>query len=270
MQDLTIVALARSAGARDTLKAAYPSIQVTHGSLDDTSLIATEAAKADVVLNLADADHVAASKALVCGVKRRRLEGKTSHLIHVSGAGMLMFEDIDKNVYGESSDKIFDDYDNISDVVSSIPDHAFHRDVDKVILDAGEDRYIKTAIVSPPTIYGIGRGVGNKRSAQIPMLAEAILKTGKGFQVGEGRAKWTNVHIFDLSDLFVSLLRQALIQDSKATSGADGYYFAENGEHVSYDSSRNLRTSYTDKPHLLRSGVMYARKLQILRTRKAF
>lgn len=216
-----------------SLTAAYPKAKVVYGTLNDLSLIQSEAGKADIVINLADADHVPATNAIVAGLKQRAADGSESFLIHVSGTGILMFKDVETNTYGEKSDKIFDDWDNIKEV-TSLPDAAFHRDVDKIVLAAGEDELIKTAIVCPPTIYGIGRGTGNQRSAQIPMLAEAILRTGKGFQVGEGKAEWTNVHVYDLSDLFARLFGQALAGGGEASWGAEGYYFAQNGEHVSW------------------------------------
>ncbi|KAJ9503169.1 hypothetical protein H2202_001323 [Exophiala xenobiotica] len=230
-QVANITALVRDAKRGASLTAAYPKVNVVYGSLDDTSLIQSEAAKADIIINLANADHVPATNAIVAGLKQRAAEGSQSFLIHVSGTGILMFRDVETNTYGETSDKIFDDWENINEV-TSLPDAAFHRDVDKIVLAAGEDELIKTAIVCPPTIYGIGRGACNQRSAQIPMLAEAILKTGKGFQVGEGKAEWTNVHVYDLSDLFAKLLGQALVGGGKASWGPEGYYFAQNGEHV--------------------------------------
>lgn len=181
---------------------------------------------------MADADHVSATLAIVAGLKHRAANGQKSYFIHNSGTGILMFKDVETNTYGQSSDKIFDDWDNVHEVIS-LPDTAFHRDVDKIVLASGEEDLIKTAIVCPPTIYGIGRGTGNQRSAQIPMLAEAMLKRGKAFQVGAGKAFWTNVHVSDLSNLFASLVGEALKEGGNATWGPKGYYFAENGEHVS-------------------------------------
>ncbi|OAL25021.1 hypothetical protein AYO22_04898 [Fonsecaea multimorphosa] len=231
----TITALVRNETRGAALQSAYPNIGIIYGSLDNTSLIEMEAAKADIVVNLADADHVPATNAIVAGLKRRAAQGKQSYLIHNSGTGILMFKDVETDRYGEHSDKIFDDWEGIQEV-TSLPDAAFHREVDKIVLAAGENTLIKTAIVCPPTIYGIGRGTGNQRSAQIPMLAEAILKRGAGFQVGEGKANWTNVHVFDLSNLFAKLVGEALSGQNKATWGAEGYYFAQGGEHASAKS----------------------------------
>ena len=124
--------------------------------------------------------------------------------------------------------------------MTSLPDDAPHRVVDKIVLAAGTDHgdKIKTAIVSPPTIYGAGRGPGNKRSHQLPELARCTLEKGQGFQVLAGKTLWCNVHVYDLSDLYLKLVENAAAGESlaewpgkPALWGGEGYYFSENGEH---------------------------------------
>lgn len=56
---------------------------------------------------------------------------------------------------GEWSDKEYNDWTAVQEL-TNLPDDAFHRNVDKIVIEAGEkdgDR-IKTAILCPPTIYG--------------------------------------------------------------------------------------------------------------------
>lgn len=50
----------------------------------------------------------------------------------------------------------YDDLEGV-DKLTSLPDDAFHRDVDKVVLEAGikYSDNVKIAIVCPPTIYGM-------------------------------------------------------------------------------------------------------------------
>jgi hypothetical protein len=87
--------------------------------------------------------------------------------------------------------------------------------------------------VCPPTIYGVGAGTaGNTRSAQVPELTKGTLKRGEAFQVTAGKSIWNNVHIDDLSQLYLLLTEDAAAGGKKATWGTEGYYFAENGEHV--------------------------------------
>jgi hypothetical protein len=57
---------------------------------------------------------------------------------------------------GQPSDRIFDDLDGV-EVLTSLPDEAFHRNVDKIVLECGTAHAsaVRTAIVCPPTIYGM-------------------------------------------------------------------------------------------------------------------
>ena len=90
-------------------------------------------------------------------------------------------DDLLRGAYGAPSDKIYNDWAGIKDCIS-LPDEAWHRNVDKIVLAGGSDS-VKTAIVCPPTIYGPGRGPDNQRSDQLYKMAEAFMKRGKGFYV---------------------------------------------------------------------------------------
>ena len=180
----------------------------------------------------ASADHEGAAKALTKGLAAHS-ENRPGYLIHTSGTGILTFADYERKTFGEAANKVYDDWDGVKEV-TSLPDFAFHRNIDKIVLEAGttNPNNIKTAIVCPPTIYGTGRGPGNQRSIQLPDLAKATLTEKKGFKVGEGLTYWANVHVFDLSKLYLKLLEAAASGGGKATWGKDGYYFTEHGEHI--------------------------------------
>lgn len=162
----------------------------------------------------------------------------------------MLFTDVKSGTYGEALDKVYDDLEGVSEV-TSLPDDAPHRVVDKIVLKAGTEHAgrVKTAIVCPPTIYGRGRGPGNKRSHQVPELCRSILERGYGFKVNAGKTLWGNVHVHDLSDLYLKLVESAAAGGSTAEWpgkpalwGAEGYYFCENGEHVWGDVSQRVAT----------------------------
>lgn len=72
-------------------------------------------------------------------------------------------------------------------------------------------------------------------------MAKATLARGKGFVVGEGENKWTQVHVQDLSEVFLALVTAALTPGGgKATWNEQGYYFVENGEFVWGDLARKI------------------------------
>ena len=112
-----------------------------------------------------------------------------------------------------------------------MPNTAPHSKVDKIILEADGTR-VRTAIVCPPTIYGTARGPGSQRGHQMYELARCTFEKGHGIQVEAGQARWTNIHVFDLSKCFLKLVESANAGGSGATWGKEGYYFTENGEHI--------------------------------------
>lgn len=234
--DYTYTALVRNGPRAAQVVAAYPRVRLVYGDLDSIELIETEAKAADIVLHFASADHAPSAEAISRGLSARAEGG---FYIHVSGTGLLTFKDIDRGTYGEASTEVFDDWDGIG-AVTSLPDHALHRNVDKIVLAAGElsGGKVKTAIVGPPCIYGRGRGAGNDRSIQVPELTRVIIERGHGVQVGQGKTKWTGVHVADLADVFVKLVEEAVKGGGKATWGQEGYYFAETEEFLWGDVSK--------------------------------
>lgn len=183
-----------------------------------------------MLVDFAHADHEVGAKALTKGLAARTEPG---YLIHTSGTGILLFADLEHRIFGEASPKIYDDWEGI-DEVTSLPDFAPHRNVDKTVLAAGTEKAskIKTAIVCPPTIYGQGRGPGNQRGHQVYELAKCTLEQKQGIQVGAGRTYWPNVHVYDLSKVYLALVEAAANGGEKAAWGKAGYYFTENGEHI--------------------------------------
>ncbi|KAL8980344.1 MAG: hypothetical protein Q9177_005908, partial [Variospora cf. flavescens] len=233
--DYQVAALVRDSDKGAQVASQYPNIRLVYGDLDSAETLHKEAKKADVVLHCASADHVVAAEALTSGLAAHAPESP-GYIIHTSGTGILMFADMERQIFGESSSKIFDDWEGVGEV-TSIPDFAPHRDVDKIIL-AASSANVKPAIVCPPTIYGPGRGPGNQRSIQVPELSRCTLQKGHGIQVGAGKTFWTNVHVNDLSHVFVALVEAAVAGGGKASWGNEGYYFTENGEHVWGDIAR--------------------------------
>jgi nucleoside-diphosphate-sugar epimerase len=89
------------------------------------------------------------------------------------------------------------------------------------------------------TYSGRGRGPSNTRSRQAYELAHLIL-TGKYVPIiGQGKARWNNVHVSDLAQLFVLLTEAALNNNTNSDLWNEkGYYLVENGEHIWSDLAR--------------------------------
>jgi len=243
--DLEITALVRNSEKGAKVAARYAKVRLVYGDLDSADLLTKEASHADVVVHAADCDHVDSAEALVAGLA---LSGKKTHLIHTSGTGVLTFADFEANTYGIKRDKVYNDWDGIGEVIS-LPDAALHRKVDKIILgaNAASAGTVNTAIVCPPCIYGPGRGPDNQRSIQVYDYAKATLMRNKGFLVGTGANIWTQIHIQDLSAVYLALVTAALSSYGDATWNDQGYYFAENGEFVWGDVARGIAQYAFDK-----------------------
>ncbi|OCK84020.1 NAD dependent epimerase/dehydratase family protein [Lepidopterella palustris CBS 459.81] len=251
----SITALVRNSTKGATLASIYPSVRLVYGDLDSTDLLTTEASNADIVLHCAHADHPGAAAALVAGLAQRAEGG---FLIHTSGTGTLCVGDLDNGTFGIKSEKLFNDLDGIAEI-TSLPDHAPHRNVDTIVLAAGAEPSgkVRTAIVCPSTIYGPGRGPDNKRSIQVYEMAKAVLQRGKGFQVNDGQNIWTQIHIQDLSNAYVRLVEEAVKGGGSATWGAEGYYFVENGDFKWADVATAI-ADYAAKQKLIRDATVEA------------
>lgn len=176
-----------------------------------------------------DCNSLPAVKAIAQGAA----EHTPSHplyLIHTGGTGVLTLSDQHSPAVGIANNKQWDDWEHLSEV-TTLPDEAPHRLVDKAVLELGQRHptSVKTAIVCPPVIFGAARGRGpcNNRSMQAYWASELVLRRKKGFVVGKGENTVSAVHVQDVADLFVLLGRAAAAGGGGASWGVEGYYFAE-------------------------------------------
>jgi nucleoside-diphosphate-sugar epimerase len=209
------------------------------GSNDSHEIIEKAASESHVVIHTADsADDLPSAKAIIAGLnKRTQATGKPVIYIHTSGTGVLI-----EDVRGKKgSNTVYNDLD--PDQIDGLPDEQIHRNVDLLVINAAQaNPQLKSIIVFPPLIYGIGTGLFNRTSIQLPILIRAALKRGKVETIGPGEATWDNVHINDLVDAYIILFDQLLAAygpDAKPnakispylTTGREGYYFAESGRN---------------------------------------
>ncbi|KAM6510012.1 hypothetical protein FALCPG4_017644 [Fusarium falciforme] len=139
-----ITALVRSKEKGDLVTSQYPSVNLVYGDLDDFELLAEQVSKADITCHWASCEHEAAAKAIAEGISRKTKDD-AGFVIHLSGADIICYPDLNDETYGIKRDQVFDDWDGVG-VVTSPPENAPHREVDLAILGIGG----KTAIVCPP------------------------------------------------------------------------------------------------------------------------
>ena len=73
----------------------------------------------------ANADHIVAAEAPIQELAAHASD-RPGYLIHTSGAGILLFADMDRQIFGRGICEIYDDWENVSEV-TSIPGFAPHR-----------------------------------------------------------------------------------------------------------------------------------------------
>ncbi|KAI9371077.1 hypothetical protein BJX61DRAFT_543992 [Aspergillus egyptiacus] len=231
-------ALIRSEEKAKYVRELYPYVRIVMGGLDDSEILAREAAWADIVLHTADSsDHVGAAKAIARGLVEGHSASRPGYWLHTGGTGILTYFDSEvKKVHGEHDPKEFNDDEGVEELVG-LPAAAFHRNVDEIVLRTGTEHAesVKTAIVCPPTIYGRGRGPVSLRGRQVYELATFVLKEGYVPRIGKGLARWNNVHVYDLSRMFRCLVDVAVDPGRRGDAevwGRKGYFLCENGEHV--------------------------------------
>lgn len=133
-----------------------------------------------------------------------------SFLIHLGGTGVVA-DWRDPTYTGKLNPKIWSDVDDI-EAINSLPDKALHRNVDKIIQQAGVQHAekLKTAIICPPDIYGPGRGLARNQSVYVPVFIEESKKEGAVFYGGEGTNTRSWVHIEDLMTVYLKLVEAAV------------------------------------------------------------
>lgn len=240
-----ITALVRNADQASKLKAAYPAVTPFIGNLDDGEGITRAASSSSIIVSTysptaprpslpanlfpkppgtANADHDVSVRAF--------LEAKPNFLIHISG-GALLPDVTNPDTFGNPPSRLEEEYSDIDDfsrITSFHVDH-LHRLTDDLIISSATT-HTRTAIVNPPAIYGPGTGAFNTKSIQVPVLAELVVKKGKGFYVGAGGSEWSFVHVVDLAGIYLKLVEAAVRGGEGADwfggeEGGEGYYFAE-------------------------------------------
>ncbi|KAK7216184.1 hypothetical protein V2G26_004187 [Clonostachys chloroleuca] len=221
------------------IQEAYPDVKIVFGSLDDAEIIRNAASTADIVIHTADSsDHPASAQAIADGLRATHTHSNPGYYIHIGGTGILTWYDWEHQRFGQKPlpKQAYDDLDGI-DAVLNLPEYAWHRNVDKIVLaEASKDpEAVRIAIVCPPTIYGIGRGPISQRSRQIPLLSALTIENGEAPIIGDGLAEWDHIHIHDLSSLITLLIEHANNSGphdpEKEIFGPKSYYFAANGTH---------------------------------------
>ena len=199
-----VAGLVRSTQRADQVRT--QGIEPVLGTLSDADLLARMARETDAVINTADSDNREVIEAILPA-----LFGSGKLFLHTSGSSI-----VGDLAAGEPTDKVYED----DTPVRPLSGKAARVAVNESVLAAAKDG-VRAVVICPTMIYGQGHGV-HRESVQVPWFIRLAKKHGVARHIGRGENIWSNVHIDDLTDLYLLIL-------DKAPAGA--FFYAENGEN---------------------------------------
>ncbi|KAK6908662.1 hypothetical protein I204_02046 [Kwoniella mangroviensis CBS 8886] len=198
-------------------------VNVVVGNVEDATFLQGLASQYDVIVNFAVpfGGEDASIQALVDGLEQRASSGATKVkpvLLQTSGTGSIMY-----GSNGETGTDVWKDSDH--ERWEALPDNAFFHSGDRIISKAAARGIVSAYIVMSPTVYGQGTGPGNKLSLQVPAYVRYAKRAGQAAYIGKGENIWGNVHVQDLTDLYVLLMKHSLSnpESTKATGESHGW-----------------------------------------------
>lgn len=233
-----ITCLLRSSSAASTLTATYGNRIKTllYDGLDDTSTATAAAASHDIIIYCTLSYHAPAILALIRGLAdRKATTGRPVWFVHTSGTSNLgdlpvsgkylhtpphrEFDDARDNVYGFEKER---------DAAVPYP----QRSAELAAIDAGMELGVKTVVIMSPTIYGVGTGLFNKASIQVPACVRTALMGGRSVAIGEGAGIWDHVHVEDMAALYRVVVEDIVDRGGEGVpTGKKGILFCANGRH---------------------------------------
>ncbi|CAA9960590.1 NAD dependent epimerase/dehydratase family protein [Pyrenophora teres f. maculata] len=204
--------------------------------LDDTEHLINIASQYDVIFNMTLGYHLASALAFIQGLSlRQKSTGRNAWMVHTSGVSNLADQPLSGTHVESNPNLEFDDSkDDIHayEKARNTRKRYIQRTTELGMVDAGLESGVKTVVLMPPLIYGVGTGLWNTRSLQVPRLAQAAISEGQAIVVGDGKGVWDNVHIEDLAELYELVLEEILSKDGACLpTGKQGVVFSAHGRH---------------------------------------
>jgi|SRR5688572_1228166 nucleoside-diphosphate-sugar epimerase len=119
------------------------------------------------------------------------------------------------------------------------------RAADLAVVEDGLEHGVETYIVMAPHIFGVGTGSFNRFTFPVNMMLQGAKSLGKGYVIGDGSAVWSHIHVQDLADLYLVLLKR-VADGETIPSGKKGIYFAESGLNSQLDIAEKVATAGRD------------------------
>ncbi|KAI0900217.1 NAD dependent epimerase/dehydratase family protein [Annulohypoxylon nitens] len=259
---VTISCLLRGPDRAAKLSSTYGSRvnPIVYKDLDDVEATVSAAAEHDIVITTTQGWHTASSQALLRGLAQRKAStGRDVWLIHTSGTSNVSTSTLGTDV-GQKVNEFDDVKDNIyeyeKDREQKDGPYA-QRTTELAVVDKGVELGVKTLVIMSPTIFGLGTGLWNKSSIQIPLFAGAVLQSKRPLVLGDGKGVWDHVHVEDLAELYVRVLIRILENGGEGVpAGKKGIIFSANGRHSWLEVTQEVVAAFYEK------GLLADREVQ--------
>ncbi|TRM69568.1 hypothetical protein BD626DRAFT_553998 [Schizophyllum amplum] len=238
-QTFKIKALVRDAEKAKKLKEF--GVETVVGSLDDVDLVEQEASEVDIVMAMADADHVASCQAILRGTKKH-FEQTGVRTIYIHTSGMMTVADNARGLH--ANDAVWDDAD--ADGLAALPFTQMHRPVDVTVVAGDVAGYVYTYIVLPGVLWGHAEhalataGIAHRDSIVLPLFSKIAVARGRAGAVGAGANIHACIELGEQVDMYLRLLDAALRDPTAVPHGREGYYFGVSDEVSYYQITRAI------------------------------
>ena len=236
LKGVPISCLVRRQEQADLLSSTYGSRvnPILFKDLDDSETIIKVASEHDIAINTTLGFHPESARSIVLGLeKRKAATGKDVFMLHTSGTSNLADQPISKAYVEKDTERVFSDSEDIYSY-----EHARNattpyaqRTSELGVIDQGLQSGVKTLVIMSPLIYGLGTGLGNKFTIQVPLYVKTTLSFGHGVVIGDGKGIWDHVHVVDLARLYELVVVRMIEGGQGLPFGKQGIIFSAAGRH---------------------------------------
>jgi len=237
IKDLTFDLLIRDDTQALKLKEAYGSRinTIKWPGLEDTAFIEDTASDYDIILNTGSGFIPEGAIAFVNGLARRVKAGKPAPwMLNISGCTNLSDRPLTQPPQAVREWNDEEDNAEILKFMKALDEKEPYsqRAAEVGVLETAAASGVQAVSVNTPLIFGEGTGQFNKQGIVLPLVMMYVIQHGFGFKLNE-TANFDWVHVLDLADIYVLLLRTILEREDRGVgyipSGKNGLMFAAVG-----------------------------------------
>jgi nucleoside-diphosphate-sugar epimerase len=272
IKDLTFDLLIRDEAQAQRLKDAYSSRinTINWSGLDDRAFIEDTASNYDIIVNTGSGFIPQGAIAFVDGLARRVKAGKPAPwILHISGCTNLSDRPLTQppQPLREWNDE--QDGAEIFEYMKALNEKEPYaqRTTEVGVLEAAAAAGVQAVSVNTPCIFGEGTGLFNQQGLVIPLIMMYAIQHGYGWKLNE-TANFDWVHVLDLADLYVLLVRTILERDDRGVgyipSGTSGIFFAAVGRTLIKDINQGCLDAAFADGILPREGTPKEKEIRLV------